>query len=80
MINKVKFQSQILQTTLGTKDMPYLKMKNSEKENKYKQIKILDQDAEKSKFYLLSIIHRMESLECNLDKLIDYNIKNKKKT
>lgn len=53
-------------------------MKNSEKENKFKQIKVLDQDAEKSKFYLLSIVHRLESLEFNLDKLIDYNLKNKK--
>ena len=58
--------------------MPYLKMKNSEKESKYKQIKMLDQDAEKSKFYLLSIIHRLESLEFNLDKLVDHNLKNKK--
>ena len=60
------------------KEMPYLKMKNSEKESKYKQIKMLDQDAEKSKFYLLSIIHRLESLEFNLDKLVDHNLKNKK--
>jgi len=53
-------------------------MKNSEKEGKFKQLKSLDQDAEKSKFYLLSIIHRLESLESNLDKLIDYNLKYKK--
>ncbi len=78
MFNKVKFFSQNLQTVFGTKEVPYLKMKNSEKESKFKQIKFLTQDAEKSKFYLLSIIHRLESLEFNLDKLIDYNLKNKK--
>ena len=78
MIAKVKLNSQILQGTVSQKELPYLRMKNSEKEGKYKQIKILDQDAEKSKFYLLSIIHRLESLEFNLDKLIDYNTKNKK--
>ena len=78
MIAKVKLNSQILQGTVSQKELPYLRMKNSEKEGKYKQIKILDQDAEKSKFYLLSIIHRLESLEFNLDKLIDYNSKNKK--
>ena len=78
MIARVKINSQILQGTLSQKELPYLRMKNSEKEGKYKQIKVLDQDAEKSKFYLLSIIHRLESLEFNLDKLIDYNIKNKK--
>ena len=78
MIAKVKLNSQILQGTVSQKELPYLRMKNSEKEAKYKQIKVLDQDAEKSKFYLLSIIHRLESLEFNLDKLIDYNTKNKK--
>ncbi len=60
------------------KDFPFLKTKNSTKDSKIKEIKALDLEAEKSKIYLLSIIHRLESLEFGLDKLIDYNIKNKK--
>lgn len=60
------------------KDMAYLKTKNSTKDSKIKEIKTLDLEAEKSKIYLLAIIHRLESLEFGLDKLIDYNLKIKK--
>lgn len=76
--SKLKFQAQALQSLTNSRELPLTKSKSSDKERKFKEIRSLDQDCEKSKFYLLSIVHRLEALETNLDRLIDHNLKKSK--
>ena len=59
----------------NAKSLPFLKSKSSDITNKIKQFKLLETDAEKSKFYLLSLIQRLEMIEFTVDKFIDTKYK-----
>jgi len=53
-------------------------MKSGDLEKKVNEIKILELDTQKSKYYLLMLIKRLEDLETKLDNLIEHKVKTKK--
>jgi len=60
------------------KNLSFTKMKSGDLEKKVNEIKILELDTQKSKYYLLMLIKRLEDLETKLDNLIEHKVKTKK--
>ena len=63
----IKYNSDLLIDKLTIKEKQFLKKKFSEKENILKEVKVIEIDTQKSKYYLLMMIQRLENIEYDLD-------------
>ena len=78
-MNHLKNQTLQISTSYNIKNYSFLRYKLSDKGKILKELKTVDNDMIKTKSYLLSLIQRLENIECILDKHIDRKMKEKSK-
>ena len=78
-IIKNKISSDASLSKYEQKNLIFLKPKSGDLEKKINDIKALEIDTQKSKYFLLTIIRRLEELEQKLDLCMDQKMKAKNK-
>jgi hypothetical protein len=69
-MGRIKSTLDILTMQVNTKFLKFVKVKPSEREARIKDLRTLEDQSQKAKYYLQMLNKRLQDVEMNIDKLI----------